>query len=944
MEKGSILHGFEVIKKSAAPDIDAALFELRHIKSGARVLFIDRDDSNMTLSVAFKTHPEDSSGVFHIIEHTVLSGSEKYPLKDAYTALARGSLKTFLNAYTYPDKTVYPISSRCMPDLLNLAEVYLDGIFHPLFLRNEAIFLTEGYRAELDEAGAVRHGGVVYNEMKGAYASAADLAARHMSRLLFPEGIYSLDSGGDPAEIPNLTYDEFCRVYRRHYHPKNSYTVIDGSVDLSALLSLLDGYFSEYGSDFTLPSEAITLGEVDTERTTVYFPREAEGGDGRLSIGWRATRFDECERAYALLVAADAVAGSTDAPLKKKILDTGLCTSFSLSFSSGDYMGSLVATFNGVREGEVERLVSEFDASLATVLSEELSREALSAALNSLEFSVREGDYGSYPRGAAYASSVYESWLFGGDPALNLSYSEHLHSLREKIGTDFFLNLLREIMTGPRAQLVLMPRERVESAPPRFPDEGERGDILRRLALFEAWQAEPESEEAVAKIPRISLSDIDPEPRTTPTECREALGVPLLLHPIATSGITYINLYFDASDVSRRELYLLTVLTRLFDRVPTESGPQIRIRNKIKESLGSLSVSLIPTRNEGGVRLYIQVSASVLDGKRQLLPELLREYLLTSRLDDVESVTRRIAVMNTALNDLTVNAGHSLADTHAAAMQSELSALREELYGFSMTRKIRAAHRAGEEKIEKIAKRLSALRDKIFTRRRLIISETGKSDLALAERIASLFPEGRRAHAMKIEPLPARRVGFLAPVGVGYAAVSMTVPNVSPKTDGLLAVLEQMVNYDILWEKIRQGIGAYDASLTHRILSQTLSAYTYRDPSPSESAEIILSLPRLIEEYLESEPEFEEFIIGTIGELEGLTTPSTDGATADLHFLAGKTDGELRLMREAILSFDGGALREAADLIGEAAVGATLALVADRKTLEKSGVEKIYRV
>ena len=683
MRTGDIIHGFKVTKESVAADIGATLFELTHIKTGAPLFFIDRDDENMTLEIGFSTHPTDSSGVFHIIEHTVLCGSRKYPLKETYTALAKGSLKTLLNAYTYADKTVYPISTRNKRDLLNLADAYLDSLFHPLAMQNEAIFLGEGYRLEPTEDGkGALHGGVVYNEMTGAYSSPSELAARHLGMLLFPESVYAEDSGGDPAVIPTLTYEKFKDEYHSHYHPKNSCTVIDGRVPLDELLSLLDSYFSEFNSDFPLPPRRFGALEVITERRRVGFPAAAEGERSRLYISRRATRADELVDSSALSVICDALSGSAASPLRRRILDTGLCSSFHLDFNPGGSVATLTASFEGVREEDADTLSAALDAALDEILTDGIDSELLLCSLNNYEFFLREGDYGSYPKGAVYASAVMESFFFGTPPVCVLSYGEIFDALREKLSTDYYTELLKRVTATPSAELLLVPTE--EEGECVLTDTESLLRAERDTALHSAWQSAPDSPEALASVPRLSLSDIGEAPRPLPTLSDSYGGAELLYHEAESMGIVYLNLYFDISDTDFSDVYKLSLLPRLFGDVSTASGEPIILASKIKKHLGNLSLSLLPIEREEEARLYLHVSLSALESNKDKIPALLGEYLLTPNLADGEAISRRLAELCDGFGERLCSLGHAVAVSRLVAACSPLGALREELFGFSM--------------------------------------------------------------------------------------------------------------------------------------------------------------------------------------------------------------------------------------------------------------------
>ena len=945
MRTGDIIHGFKVTKESVAADIGATLFELTHIKTGAPLFFIDRDDENMTLEIGFSTHPEDSSGVFHIIEHTVLCGSRKYPLKETYTALAKGSLKTLLNAYTYADKTVYPISTRNKRDLLNLADAYLDSLFHPLAMQNEAIFLGEGYRLEPTEDGkGALHGGVVYNEMTGAYSSPSELAARHLGMLLFPGSVYAEDSGGDPAVIPTLTYEKFKDEYHSHYHPKNSCTVIDGRVPLDELLPLIDSYFSEFDSNFEPPKRRFTGGDIITERRRVPFSTSDESEKARFYLLWRAARADEMRDSFALSVICDAIAGSSDSPLKRKILDTGLCSSFFFSFVGGSYIGSLSASFEGMCEENADELALALDEALCEILERGIDPELLRAALNNYEFYMRESDFGSYPRGAVYASAVMESFFFGTEPVEALSYGEIFSSLRELISTDYYTELLGKAVGGKHAELLLCPVPSADPLP--LTDKESVARAERDEAIHSAWQSAPDTEEALSSIPHLSLSDIGEPPRALPTRTDSYNGSEIIYHDADSSGIVYLNLYFDLSDTAEDRLYELCLMRRLFGEVSTASGAPIVIHSEIKKHLGLVSLSLLPVKRPEGVKLYLHASVSALESSKDKIPALLEEYLLTARLDEREPILRKLAEVNDTMSEHLCATGHSIAVSHLGAAASTLGALRDKISGLSMLLGLKSDANPSEERIAELGSFFLRTRERALTRSRLTLSQTGTADESLARKIIDLFPLGTGAPCVDIKPKAAESFGIVCPAATAYAAFAATLPEEpSEEIFGKMLVAEKILSYDILWERVRQRGGAYGAGFSVRGASRLVCAHSYRDPSPARSIEAFSSIPALIREFAEGVGSLDDYIIGTVGELEGLSTVRRDAHLYDIYHFTDRTPESTERIRRAVLSFDKSALLECADLIESLGESFRFAAVASEDTLSKiPSLDKIYRL
>ena len=555
MEKNSILSDFIVLNRQRIDELEADLWQLEHQKSGARLVWLERAEENKTFGIAFQTQPWDDTGVFHILEHSVLCGSERYPVKEPFVELMKSSLNTFLNAMTFPDRTIYPVSSRNSQDFINLLRVYMDAVLHPLLHSKPEIFGQEGWHYELDEGGALSITGVVFNEMKGAFSSPDTLLEREVTRHLFPDTCFRYVAGGDPEHIPELTYEAFAAAHSRLYHPSNAYIFLDGSVDIAQVLSILDEeYLSAY--DRCPAPEAIPPQKpVEAGTSTIYYelsPQESTEGRARLADGYVACTFRDRETLTALQALSDVLCGDNQAPLKRRLLESGLARDVRLKICGGVQQPWFTLEARDIAENKADEVSAALREELKRLSREGLDHRRILAVLDNLEFEARQRDYGQTPQGIMLYAQVLESWLYGGGPAANLSVGTLFDGLREKCGAGYFEALLKRlILENPHHCRVLMlpshtigqERQAREAARLSAIQSGwsaeETAGIRRRQEAIAAWQNTPDTPEHRAAIPRLRLDQVPAEPEKLPLAEENTAHMTLLRHDLPTSGITY---------------------------------------------------------------------------------------------------------------------------------------------------------------------------------------------------------------------------------------------------------------------------------------------------------------------------------------------------------------------------------------------------------------------
>ena len=958
MKEYKSIHGFDFIKATVCPEQSGVFVEYRHGATGAPLFYFDRPDENMTFAIGFRTVPTDDTGVFHILEHSVLCGSKKYPVKDPFSELLKGSVSTFLNAFTYGDRTVYPVSSLNKKAFLDLVSVYLDAVLHPLALENENIFLQEGHRLELTEDGRLVRNGIVYNEMRGAYSSPDELAAYYEGRLVFDGGCYGYDSGGRPDAIPSLTYAQFKRAHEKYYHPSNSILYLDGGVDLEAVLALIDSYLGEYGMGECFEEIGEGVG-INKEPLTVEYPvatADEEKDATRIVLLRRFSSHGDKAKFHAAVMAAEAVSDGNSSPFKKAILDSGMCKNFSFYPISGMKYPTFVTRFTDVKDGCCDELIALYRKTLAEILEGGIDSEVMSAVLNNSEFQTREMDFGTYPRGMVFMSAVMEDTVCADDPTETLKYNELFTFLRSKLDTPYYIDTLREIFDGDdEACLILRPSATLEERNAAKEEEemarllasmseDEIEEIRRKNASLAIWQGTPDTDEDIATIPLLSIDDLGQEARKTPTDIYYPDGVRVISHPIATNGITYLNLYFDISDLDNYGMAAAATMSLTTSDFDTERRTASDFRNHVKANIGGIGMAVRPFKNSKDTRLYLLVSLSTLEKNKETAIQILKEFIYEKRYDDKPTLKRRLnQIITYAKEALPQSAPGSCIGLGAAAFD-KLEAVKEITGGISYFLSLKEWERENRE--GELLAAFNRISEEYLTRSRLTVSVTGEYDADFIKAVTETIKEGgSTAGECKTELMPREDAGIAIASSVSFATV---VTNFVTEADGdyrgSLLTLGTLLDYELYWNEIRVKGGAYGTSFICRGNSGTLSAYSYRDPSPEISTGVFLDTAGVIRSFLSQTPDLTRYIIGTVGALESVATPRTEGMLATTQYLSDKTfEDTLRLREEAIRTTHADLERDA-DMIERAMKSAVRVVAGPREKLTAMGFDKIIEL
>ncbi len=914
---GDKMHGFEVVRVRELSELGGNLVELKHLKTGAEVCHLDNGESNKLFAIAFETLPEDHTGVFHILEHSVLCGSDKFPVKEPFVELIKSSMNTFLNAMTFPDKTMYPVSSRNEKDFLNLTKVYLDAVFAPAILTNPDIFYQEGHHTEIAEDGTTSYKGVVFNEMKGVIGSVDEAVEIAMTDMLYPDSVYKYVSGGHPEHIPDLTYEQFIDTYKRFYHPSNSKTWLDGDVPMDEVLLLLDEYFSSYEKSDNLPVLNYQDKPESTERTAYYEIAEDESEENKVQIAWGKLAGDwrDKEKLLAADVVFDVLAGSNDAPLKRAVLEGGLCQDFTLTLFDGIAQPFCQMRAHNTELSKKEELTAVINKVLLEQLEKGLDRESLEASLNQLEFRVLEA---SEPQGLYRAMNSMNAWLYGGDPAMYITWKDSFASLREKLDGDYYNEVMRELLydRDGMCTVCLLPSRTVgEEMRAREAARLEREAAARSEAENEAlkelnrgleeWHNTPDSPEALATIPTLDLSEVSAEPAFSPFKVDEADGVTVLRHEAMCGGITHLNLYFSLADYTKEELSYIAFIPMLLGELPTKNYDSITLQREIKKYTGRLNFGIDIFSERGQTEdctPYFEVTASFLSQNREKVIALVREILTETDFSHTDKIRETFVQEENYLRQGVIMSGHTIAMTRALSHFSAGQALKETVTGFERYCTLRDTVKAFDEKAEMLEGLYSAFAARAIARKRLTVSVTSPdANTYDVSDIIGAFEMGEVPTAVKYEKANTPRFeGIKIPAQISYASVGYNLNDMNFDYSGVATVLSGILSFGALWSKVRVQGGAYGAGIQIRS-NGNIACYSYRDPSAKRTLDIYAGLAADLREFCESDEAIDKYIISSIARTEPVRSHLGESVAVDAEWFCKIDEDCIRRLRRDML-------------------------------------------
>ena len=899
------LQAYELQKEENLPGIQAKGYLLRHKKSGARVLLVENDDENKVFSIGFRTPPSDSTGVPHIMEHSVLCGSKNFPAKDPFVELVKGSLNTFLNAMTYPDKTVYPVASCNDKDFQNLMHVYMDAVLHPNIYQHEEIFRQEGWSYKLDSLDdKLEYNGVVYNEMKGAFSSPEGVLDRVVLNTLFPDTSYANESGGDPEVIPELTYEQFLDFHRKYYHPSNSYIYLYGDMDMEEKLKWLDlEYLSDYEEiqvDSKIKYQDPFTEVVEKEIAYSIASDESESENTYLSYNKVIGTSLDRELYLAFQILDYALLSAPGAPLKKALTDAGIGKDIMGSYDNGIYQPIFSVIAKNAEKSQKDIFVETVEDVMRTLVTDGIDKKALEAGINYHEFRYREADFGNYPKGLMYGLQMMDSWLYDDEkPFIHIEALDTFEFLKKQVQTDYYEQLIqRYLLDNTHGAIVVVKPERGRTA--RMEKEleealqaykmslskEEQERLVERTKALEAYQSEPDAEEDLERIPILKREDISGEIAPIINEELTIAGVPVVFHEIETNGIGYMDVMFDASDVAEEELPYLGILQSVLGIIDTTHYEYGELFNEINVHTGGIGTSLelyndVTNVKEKVFRSTFEVKAKALYQKLPMAFEMIGEILAESKLEDTKRMKEILAMLKSRLLMKFQSSGHTTAALRAMSYASPSAKLKDMTSGIEFYEKVAYLEEHFEEEKARLTEILTNLTKKLFRSDRMMISFTAsKAGLSgmetMIEGLKKRLFEEETKETPCILHCEKKNEGFKTASKVQYVARAGYLIDQGVPYPGALQFLIVFLSYDYLWQNVRVIGGAYGCMTNFNRIGEGYFV-SYRDPNLKRTMDVYEGVVDYLENFTVTDRDMTKYIIGTMSNIDQPMTPAIKG-------------------------------------------------------------------
>ena len=961
-------YGFTVLRDETLEEYAARAILARHDRTGAQVLSLALDDANKVFGITFRTPPANSTGVPHILEHSVLCGSRKYPVKEPFVELLKGSLQTFLNAFTYPDKTCYPVASANLRDFYNLVDVYLDAVFFPRIPRN--VFLQEGWHYEWNPAGELTRSGVVFNEMKGVYSSPDSVLGEFSQRLLFPDTTYGVDSGGDPKVIPSLTYEEFKTFHETYYHPSNAWAFFSGDDDPNERLRILDDYFSRFEArpvDSHVAVQVPFTAPRDKEMPYAAAPGQADRGF--VTVNWLLPETADQDLVLALEVLEHVLIGLPSSPLRKALLDSGLGedlagggleTELRQMYFSVGLKGIKVGT-----SAEVEKIIT---GTLAWLADSGLPADAVEAGVNALEFALRENNTGSFPRGLSLMLRTLTTWLHDGDPLSPLRFAGPLARLKARLaaGEKYLENAIRTyLLDNPhRVTLVLAPDTELDAkrlaeeradldAVAAGLDEAGKNAITDEQEELRRIQETPDSPEALATIPGLALADLPREEAPIAQETRERDTTTLYLHPEETAGIVYLDLAFPLAGVPDHLLPLVPLFGRALLELGTDRTDAVSLTRRIAAKTGGISrEALVSTRVAGGpddaAALLVLRGKATLEKTTEFL-DILEEIIGGTDFGNKDRFVQMALEAKSRLEHQLAPAGHATAGSRLRARYTLAGSVGERLRGVSQLFFLRSLIDRIDADYDSVRRDLETLRDIVLTRHGAAAGLTvSPGDMALAETAVSgllgRLPNAAAAPAGWSRPEVPPAEGIVIPAQVHYVGVGFDLTKTGWTFDGADLVASRHLRMAYLWDRVRVRGGAYGAFCSLDRLSGQIVFVSYRDPNTDATIDTFRQAGRYLMEASLDDEEMTRAIIGAIGDIDAHMLPDAKGHVAMVRRLIGDTPELRATMRAQVLAAGLKRFREFGEALDAAAKDAAIVVLGPAPSLDNLSVPNLTRL
>lgn len=935
------LQAYTLVEKREIRDLNSVSYLLRHNKTGARVALLSNDDENKVFYIGFRTPPKDSTGVAHIIEHTVLCGSDKFPVKDPFIELAKGSLNTFLNAMTYPDKTVYPVASCNDKDFQNLMDVYLDAVFHPNIYHEEKIFRQEGWHYEMEDAeDELTINGVVYSEMKGAYSSPDDVLEREIMNSLYPHTSYAVESGGDPDVIPELTYEDFLAFHKKYYHPSNSYIYLYGNMDMAEKLRYIDEeYLSGYEAlavDSTLAAEPPFPSMLTVEKE--YSIMESESGQDNTYLAYNVSLGEDLDPKFCngFEALSDVLCSMPGAPVKQALLDAGIGTDVSCVYDTGvkqPYFSIIAKNANAEQKDEFIRIIEE---TLQETAGKGVDKKAIRASINSSEFKYREADFGSYPKGLMYGLQMLETWLYDDSkPFTEVELLDTYRELKQAVDSSYYEELIRDYLIDNTHKSVVVVKPvkgltgRKEKA---LADElakrkaamsrEEIGRIVRETEELRRYQEEPSAKEDLEKIPLLSRADMKKEATPYINEEKKVGSTVLLYHDIYTNGIGYLRFMFDLRQVPEELFPYVGILKTVLGLVNTEQYSYSELYNEINLQTGGIAPAVNTYTDAGDLERYTATFDLKVKVLYENLPQafaLAEEILTKADYTDAKRLYELVAEARSCKQANMMTAGHTLAAGRAMAYFSKPAMVLEHINGIPFYRLLESLEKDFEMRKEELAANLDRVIRYIFRPENLLVDYTAEQEglkgiEPLIEHFKSRLytdPVGAAGY----DPVPVKKnEGFMSSAQIQYVCRAGNFVRKGLPYNGALRVLRVLMGYDYLWTQVRVKGGAYGCMCNFGKSGESYFV-SYRDPNLEKTIDVYEKAADYIAHFEADERTMTQYIIGAVSEMDMPLTPSAKGTYSLTGYMTHYTYEQMQRNRDELLGTDADTIRGLAGYI-----------------------------
>lgn len=938
LKTGMMVRGFQVDRAVYVKELDSQAYEMRHVQSGARLLYIQNEDDNKVFSISFRTTPTDSTGVPHICEHSTLCGSRKFPLKEPFVELVKGSLNTFLNAMTFPDKTMYPVASRNAIDFKNLMDVYLDAVFFPNMLKDKEVLMQEGWHYEMASADSpLTYSGVVYNEMKGVFSSPDAQLERHVMDNLFPDTTYGVESGGDPDCIPQLTQEAFAAFHAKYYHPANSYIFLYGDMDIDSTLAFIN---DEYLSHFHVePIDSAIARQIPTGSVIKSYPYGIANDEKTAhktlhSLTYVVDDAIDTTLGLAFKVLTYVLLQSPAAPLKKALVDAGVGKDISGDFQDGLLQPLWSIAVNGSDPEGQEKILPVVRQVLEDMVAHGIDKTMLEGALNRVEFTLREADFAGRPKGLIYGIRCMDTWLYDKDPLEPLRYEDALKTLRAGMKNGYYEHILQKyILDNPYFALVsLVPQPGLTEEHDKAMAEKlaaykatlSAADIEQIMAATQALkkrQAAPDSPEALLTIPTLSRSDLEQKAESIVMHEEDAAGIHICHVPDFTNGITYLNAYFDLHGMTAEDIPYVYLLSDLLGDLDTKEHSYMEIASLIDLHTGGIDSTVSAFSDRTDNKKYMPVfklKTKVLSQNLDKAISLLKEISLDTVFTNTDRLVELIEETKAGWDMDAFRRGHTIVMHRVLSYVSPVEAFCDagELSYYEFISRIAAQIR---ENSAAVAARLEQTMKKIFTRTAMTLEITSDEDdknnaVSLLPTWTQALPTGEKQTSLCQFALTQKNEGIMTSGKVQYVAKGGNFRDHGYAYTGSLMVLDTILQYGYLWTKIRVQGGAYGA-FTRFYDNGDMVLCSYRDPNLGHSIDAYNALADYLDDFNVSDREMTKYVIGTLSRIDIPLTPSLRGDKAMNRYFTGTTQEAAQARRDQLLQTTAADIRALAPLI-----------------------------